>query len=221
VSRIWDNNLEKLQEFKAEFGHLNVPKSYPDKQLARLVTTLRQQKRYNSIKPDRELALHQLGFDFEPQQTQWMTNYRQLVEFYRLTGHSSPYRRCENQYERVLADWVHRMHKLVRRGELSSDKVNLLNLIYVDGHPSDHKMTKAGLPLSFEKMLSRLQTQVENNGTVIHSQIADPALYSWLQMQQQRIQSSVIAAKEFSMLMKTGFEFEKVKPSNLRLVSNG
>lgn len=220
MSRIWDNNLQKLKEFKTEFRHLNVPKSYHDKQLARLVTTLRQQKRADTLKPERELALHRLGFDFEPHQTQWLANYQQLVEFYRLNGHSAPYRRSENQHERALADWVHRMHKLIRRGELSQEKKSLLDLIYVDGSPSSHKLLKNGTPQSFDKMLNRLQKYIQHNGPIIHANIADPILYSWLLSQQERINSSVISAVEFSLLMKTGFEFEKQHTSILRSVIN-
>ena len=89
MSKIWQNNLIKLLQFKAEFGHTNVPKSYADKRLARLVTTLRQQKRYRTLKPERELALHQIGFDFEPLQTQWLVNYNKVIDFYRLNGHAS------------------------------------------------------------------------------------------------------------------------------------
>ncbi|PCJ49768.1 MAG: hypothetical protein COA74_04785 [Gammaproteobacteria bacterium] len=209
MSAIWKSNLNKLLKFKAEFGHTSVPKSYTDKQLARLVTTLRQQKRYGILKAERELALHQIGFDFEPLQTLWLTNYRQVIEFYRHNGHSSPNRRSENEHERALADWVHRMHKMVRRNELSTEKCLKLKLINIDGNPSDHKITNLGLPLSFELMLGRLKNYIKNFSSVIHPHMADPNLYQWVMLQQSRIDGSVISTKEYAALINTGFEFAR------------
>jgi hypothetical protein len=220
MSTIWQSNLNKLLEFKAEFGHTNVPKSYTDKKLSRLVTTLRQQKRYDILKPERELALHQIGFDFEPLQTQWFANYNQVIEFYRLNGHSSPKRRSDNEHERAIADWVHRMHKMVRRNELSPEKCEKLKMINIDGNPSDHKITKSGMPLAFETMLGRLKDYIKNFSSVIHKDMADPALYQWVQFQQTRIDASVISSTEYSALIKTGFEMSKENKEHLKLVNS-
>jgi len=209
MSRIWQNNLEKLIQYRDEFGHTNVPKSYTDKHLARLVTTLRQQKRYTTLKPERELALHQIGFDFEPLQTQWLANYNKLVEFYRLNGHSSPNRRSDNGHERALADWVHRMQKMVRNQKLTEEQVQKLKLINIDGNPSDHRITVNGLPQSFENMLGKLSQYICQYSSVIYPGIADPVLHKWLQLQQQRIKAAVISTKEYTALIKTGFTVEQ------------
>jgi hypothetical protein len=219
MSTIWEKNLNKLLDFKTEFGHSNVPKSYADKKLSRLVTTLRQQKRYGTLKAERELTLHQIGFDFEPLQTQWIKSYNQVIEFYRLNGHTSPKRRSDNEHERAIADWVHRMHKMVRRNQLSNEKCEKLKMINIDGNPSDHKITKSGLPLAFETMLGRLKHYIKNFSSVIHKDMADPALYQWVKFQQTRIDASVISTKEYSVLIKTGFEVLKEKEGILKIVN--
>jgi len=115
MSTNWQKNLNKLIGYKVVHGNVDVPITYTDKQLARLVTTLRQQKRSGTLKPERELILFQLGFDFEPMETRWLNMYTKVLDFYLLNGHASPNRRSDSKYERMLADWVHRMHKLIRK----------------------------------------------------------------------------------------------------------
>jgi len=209
MSNIWQRNLNKLMQFKAEFGHVNVPKSYSDKQLARLVTTIRQQKRYGTLSSERELALHRIGFDFEPMQSQWLNVYNKVAEYYRLNGHASPNRRSDNEHERALADWTHRMHKMIRNNQLDKEKVYKLSLINIDGKPTEHKLGLTGLPKSFEKKLERLKKYISNNSTLIHSNMSDPALYHWILLQQQRINAALITPAEYSALTKTGFKLEQ------------
>ena len=209
MNSTWQKNLNKLIQFKNEFGHLNVPKSYPDRQLARLVTTIRQQNRYRTLTSDRELALLRLGFDFEPMQSQWLKSYAKIVEYYRLKGHASPNRRSENEHERALADWVHRMHKLIRKNDLDEDKVDKLKLLNIDGKPSEHKIGMNGLPSSFDQYLIRLRSYIENNGATIDSQMHESSLYNWILLQRKRINASLISPLEYSSLIKTGLKFEE------------
>jgi len=209
MSFIWQRNLNKLLQFKAEFGHVNVPKSYADEKLARLVTSLRQQKRRGTLSSERELALHRIDFDFEPLQTQWLNVYSKIVEYYRLNGHVSPNRRSDNEHERALADWTHRMHKMIRRNELDDEKVYKLKLIYIDGNPSEHRIGLSGLATSFEQNLERLNKYIQTNGTLIHAGMSDPIVYQWVLFQQQRITTALIRPTEYFHLMKTGFQLEK------------
>ncbi len=209
MSNIWQKNLDKLFQFKAEHGHINVPKGYPDQQLARLVTTLRQQKRYGTLKAERELALHQLGFDFDPLQTLWLNNYQKIIEFYRMNGHTSPNRRSDNEHERSLADWVHRMHKLCRSNELSKDKKHKLKLINIDGDPASYRLSRLGLPRVFEAMLEKLTNHIKQQGPVINRNTTDSDLFDWLHFQQQRINSALITPKEYSALMNSVFTIKQ------------
>ncbi len=209
MSTIWQNNLNKLIQYKSEFGHVNVPKSYSDRKLARLVITLRQQKRNGTIKSERELSLHQIGFDFEPLRSQWLDVYYKVVEFYKLNGHASPNRRSENDYECTLADWVHRMHKLIRNQELSEEKVEKLKLINIDGNPADHKLTKKGLPKAFEKMFGRLNAYIKEYNNIIYPDMSDPVLYSWVLLQQQRVSASLITPREYKLWISTHIKIEK------------
>jgi len=220
MSKIWQKNLNKLIRFKTEFGHTNVPKSYVDQKLARLVTTLRQQKRYGTLNPERELALHQIGFDFEPLQSQWIRTYDKVVEYYKISGHTYPNRRSKNEYERALAEWVYRMHKLIRSNELTKEKIEKLNLINIDGYPSNCKINRNGLPEGFQKMFDKLTNYIQTHSSVISLETADPSLHSWASLQQQRINLSLISPKEYVSLIKTGFYVEDESVSCLRMVSN-
>ena len=203
MSKIWQRNFDKLCEFKNSYGHTNVPKSYHDSKLARLVISLRQQKRNNSLKPERELALLQLGFDFDPHETKWQSNYQSVVEYYRLNGHSSPNRRSNNEHERTLAEWVHRMHKLVRENQLETEKVEQLKLINIDGEPASHRHNAQGLPHTFSQYLEKLMIQIQRHGNTIDSSMLDQDLYQWVLFQDKRIKSALITPKEYTTLIRT------------------
>lgn len=213
MSRIWDINFQKLCDYKLLHGDTNVPKSYADTKLARLVISLRQQKRNKTLKPERELALLQIGFDFDPHETKWQLNYNSVVEYYRLNGHSSPNRRSDNEHERTLAEWVHRMHKLVRESELSRDKIEQLKLINIDGNPADHHLNEQGIPNKFARFMDRLKIQIQKTGTEIDNRIVDQELYQWLVLQHYRIQASVILPTEYTNLIRTDFSL-KLAQSN-------
>ena len=222
MSNIWEQNLDKLKAFKRDYGHTNVPKNFPDQKLARLVVTLRYQKRKGQLKPERELELYKLGFDFEPQMSQWHKTYDQLVEFIKLNGFQMPSRRSEHEHERTLADWVHRMHKLIRQDALSIEQTHLLSLLNIDGNPADYRLTPRGLPEKFEKLLQRLRAYQQQHSAVVTQQMADPVLYRWLLLQKERIDKALISPKEYSALLKTGLKIESdSKRSPIYFVNNG
>ncbi len=209
MNDIWQQNYNKLLKYQESYGDTNVPKNYVDQKLARLVITLRQQKRLGILPAERELALHQIGFEFEPQDTHWTKVYNSVVDFYKLNGHASPKRRSENEHERALGNWVHRMHKLIRNGQLSDDKIFQLSLINIDGDPAKYKITNKGLPEIFNTMLNRLKSHIDVYGPVIHSEMIEPDLNSWLVLQVNRIKNSLISSKEYVALVKTGFSADE------------
>lgn len=211
MSKIWQRNFDKLCEFKNSYGHTNVPKSYHDSKLARLVISLRQQKRNNTLKPERELALLQLGFDFDPHETKWQSNYQSVVEYYRLNGHSSPNRRSDNEHERTLAEWVHRMHKLVRENELEAEKVAQLKLINIDGNPTAYRLNQQGLPEVFAQNLERLMLHIQRHGTCLEASTLDSDIYEWVLFQDKRIKSALITPKEYTSLIRTNMKLAEVE----------
>ena len=215
MSKIWQRNFDKLCEFKDSHGHTNVPKSYHDSKLARLVISLRQQKRNNSLKPERELALLQIGFDFDPHETKWQSNYQSVVEYYRLNGHSSPNRRSDNEHERTLAEWVHRMHKLVRERELEADKIAQLKLINIDGNPAAHRLNAQGLPEAFAANLERLVIQIQRHGETIDSSMLDQNLYEWVKFQDKRIKAALITPREYTSLLRTNMKLAEVESGKI------
>jgi hypothetical protein len=225
MSTIWEQNLEKLTAFKRDHGHTNVPKNYTDEKLARLVVTLRYQKRKGTLTADKELDLYKLGFDFEPHKTQWNKMYEQVIEFFKLNGFKLPSRRSSNDFERSLADWVHRMHKLIRTESLDIEQTHKLALLNIDGNPKEYRLTPRGFPKKFENMLNRLKQYQQQNGKVLTQHMADPVLYQWIMVQKARIEAATISPVEFSALLKTDLSIQdeqvnKTK-SSVYLLKNG
>jgi len=68
-------------------------------------------------------------------------------------------------------------------------------------------------------MLERLQHYIKNYSSVIHKDMADPILYQWVKFQQARIDTSVISTKEYSALIRTGFEISKEQEGILKIVT--
>ena len=68
----WHQRYEQLKEYKAVYGHCNVPRSYTENpQLVRWVLKQRRVKKTGELKEDQEALLEQIGFE-------WYRGYKKL-----------------------------------------------------------------------------------------------------------------------------------------------
>lgn len=125
----WDINFEELLEFKSQFGHCNVPRSYTNKTLAEWVHTQRSNK--DTMTSERKEKLISIGFEFNLAEKLandiWETMFKKLVEFKYQFGHC----RVSSRYsDQKLANWVRTQRRRYKDNKL--DEYRYKKLVDLD-----------------------------------------------------------------------------------------
>jgi superfamily II DNA or RNA helicase len=115
----WEQNIVRLEAFKNDNGHANVPANCTDKRLATFIGELRVNRKADKLSADRIKVLDTMGFDWDPLATIWETRYQRLVEFKNEHGHIN----VSEAQDRELASWVYRQRS---NKKLSMDRVRRL-----------------------------------------------------------------------------------------------
>lgn len=125
---MWAGRLKDLAEYKAKYGHCNVPakwKEYP--QLGTWVNSQRTSKSRGKLSKEREDKLNELGFEWDVVNTNWEKNYQSLVAFKNAMGHCNvPMKWPANEN---LSKWVSNQRSKMARGKLTAERVKLLQQI--------------------------------------------------------------------------------------------
>lgn len=135
--------IEKLRDYKAIHGHLNISRNnIQDVKLADFLSTQRHNyKLYtkgekSSLTRERLAILKDLGVDFNTKEglsASWMKMFEQLLEFYRQNGHSKVPQLYEENPK--LGAWVHsqraqyRLLKNGKKSNLNNSRIELLKSV--------------------------------------------------------------------------------------------
>lgn len=127
-------NVERLKEFKAKYGHCRVPSTYPDQKLAHFVAWCRKKYRENKLKDREKEILESLGFTWKIKDEEWYVKYNILYTIYQ-TEHDC---NINTDYEYILdgvkiriGDWLSKQRLAYKTGNLSHEKIKLLENIKI------------------------------------------------------------------------------------------
>lgn len=122
---LWNRMFNKLLDFKEEFKHVNVPRSYKDKELATWVHTQRKYK--DTMPQERKEKLISVGFEFElakkRNEEEWNEMLNKLLNFKAKFNHVNVSSRYE---DKKLANWVNSQRKSYKAGKLSDIRYSKL-----------------------------------------------------------------------------------------------
>jgi len=136
---LYQERIKQLKEYKAKFGHPNVPETYKeDKMLGKWVGQVRALNRKDKLKKERYEELTQLGFDFAPgeKKINLETRIQQLLKYKGEYGNLRVPRKWKPNPG--LGEWMHSQKKMFRRyqrgqkGAMNTTRRNLLLGIGVD-----------------------------------------------------------------------------------------
>jgi len=122
----WEEGYSRLKRFCEVKGHARVPhnqKNGDEFLLGRWVQ--RQRKRKNSLDKEKIGRLNDLGFIWDPFETDWVESFSRLEKFYEKNGHSSVPARHKTEDGFTLGNWVVRLRKI--KDSLSKEKIGRLN----------------------------------------------------------------------------------------------
>jgi hypothetical protein len=111
--------LAKLQAFRAEHGHCNVPKTWEDASLATWINHLRSKK--SGLSKELIRSLDEIGFDWAPYETEWKEAFAKLNSYKEKNGHCNVTRAEDLR----LGNFVANIRS--REAQLSEDKIRSLD----------------------------------------------------------------------------------------------
>jgi superfamily II DNA or RNA helicase len=130
---IWEENFQKLESFKAEFGHCEAPRDWNDIKFATWVRSQRGDYTKKVISQDRINRLEKLGFKWNIRHSIWDHNYNKLVSYKNQHAHCRvPY---SYTHDPDLGRWV--VLQRARRDKISQEHIEKLNLLGFEWSPID------------------------------------------------------------------------------------
>jgi hypothetical protein len=195
-SRRWQDQFNKLAEFRADNGHCNVASSCTwDPELGKWICNQRERYRKGLLSEKRVHKLKDLGFQFDRRNDRWESRYCELLEYKEEHGHCNvPDGWPENLR---LARWVMTQRQMCRKGKLSQDRVQRLEAIGFIWCRQEH---------AWNEMYQRLvrYKSVHGDCNVPSEWKEDPQLGSWVVKQRYRRKKGLLNEKRIRKLDEVG-----------------
>jgi hypothetical protein len=193
----WEEMFGALEEYKKKHGDCNVPQHWAEnKQLARWVLTQRNCYRDEKISHDRIKRLEDIGFIWNPFESQWEEMFNALKEYKGNHGHCNiPQQWAENKR---LAGWVGKQRQDYRKEKLNKDQINLLKEIGFVWEPRD---------INWEEMFDALREFKKNHGhcNVPSGWSGNQRLANWVAVQRQFYRKEKLSKDQIKRLEDIGF----------------
>ena len=201
--RTWENNFQKLIEYKEKYGDTNVPLHYKDDlQLGSWCYTQNYKYWEGTLKPERASCLDGIGFEWkEPVgfDHRWNEKYSRLKEYKNKFGDTNvPFYYDE---DKELANWVHKQRAKYDLGDLSKDMIQRLDEIGFVWEPHE---------AAWEEMYKKLINYKDKFGnTEVHEQWdADSRLGIWVRDQRRQYRIEDLSDDRIMKLEEIGFVWE-------------
>ena len=128
----WDRHYTDLIAYKQQHGNCNVPTRCKENiSLGNWVHNVRQRFKRGELSDERVAMLDEIGFAWKPKKqkadSDWTTRYNDLVAYKQQHGHCNVPTRCKEY--RNLGTWVNNLRQHFKRGELSDERVAMLDKI--------------------------------------------------------------------------------------------
>ena len=194
----WNEWCEKLEDFKEEHGHCNVPQRVGDR-LGRWVNRQRHLYKRGKMTPRREERLEALDFCWYGQEAAWDARFRELVALQETRGDC----RVPNR-NLPLTEWTAYQRKLHKDGELRPDRLHRLESIGFVWNPTARE---AG----WNERYAQLREFIAEHG---HCKVPDSyrgGLRKWAKRQIQARRDGKMDPRREERLEAIGFRWDVAK----------
>ena len=191
----WDAKFERLQEFKKEHGHTNVPFHYAkDRQLGTWVSKQRVRIRQGTISEEERVRLEAIGFVPNRFNARWEEMFRRLVAYKKIYGDANVPRVYEKDPQ--LAQWVLNQKDAFREGKMKPErqiKLEAIGFSWSTFYEGD---------LEWERNFRKLIAQKSLHGHVRF--FNDPKLARWIALQQSLKGMGILNQQRMELLVSIG-----------------
>jgi uncharacterized protein YbgA (DUF1722 family) len=198
----WNQQYEKLVEFKRKNGHCILPRMYEqDKSLGSWVSTQRKLQKKNAMRQDHKELLDELGFVWRIKsayENWWNQQYGKLVDFKRKNGHCIVQRDDE---DKSLGQWVSQQRHFGNKNKLLQDRKELLDKLEFVWNMEDREWY-----LQYEKLVALKQQH--GHCPVRFSSKDDSSLSCWIQYQRSLHKKNTMRQDRKELLNTLEFVWE-------------
>jgi hypothetical protein len=191
----WDAKFERLQEFKKECGHTNVPFHYAnDRQLGTWVSKQRVRIRQGTISEEERVRLEAIGFVPNRFNARWEEMFRRLVAYKKIYGDANVPRVYEKDPQ--LAQWVLNQKDAFREGKMKPErqiKLEAIGFSWSTFYEGD---------LEWERNFRKLIAQKSLHEHV--QSFKDPKLVRWVALQQSLQSMGIMNQQRMELLVSIG-----------------
>jgi superfamily II DNA or RNA helicase len=196
----WERQFGQLQEYQREHGHIRVTSdTLMHRQLATWIHRQRQARRRGRLYPDQIQRLTALGFDWQPDASQWEKRYAELVRYRERFGNCEvPHLWPEN---RPLGHWTSIQRRRQAQGRLEAERFQRLNALGFVWSPAQKL---------WEKRYAELQAFKAQHGhcNVPQRHARYRQLGTWVNTLRRLWQSGQLSAEKAQRLEQLGFDWE-------------
>lgn len=190
----WDEKAEELQRFVAEHGHTDVPQRHPSG-LGAWLNTQRKSLKDGTLPSDRKDFLENIGVQWSPVSDKWGEMYKQLLAY--RDEHGTPNVPINGKSD--LDAWVGRQRKAKKNGELSSERIALLDEIGFDWDP---------FSTQWETMFNELTAYYSEHSHVNVPQRPRTPLGRWVRVQRESLKNGRLTDDHKARLDEIGFVWD-------------
>jgi hypothetical protein len=184
----WDEMFGQLLAFRNQYQHCLVPRSYGDGSLATWVEKNRAKKKAETLKRERELALNDVGFDWDPIETRWQRHYARLSHYHDGHRHCCPSRSYE---DKELVYWVFEQRSRYASGKLSEERKKKLDELGFIFNARE---------AAWLEQYHQLRSFFEQYGRVNVPDTYDEGLVSWIRIQRIKYRKGNLEKLKVEML---------------------
>ncbi|GBL46118.1 helicase, putative [Sulfuriferula multivorans] len=124
----WEKRFSELTEYKNKLGDCRVPFGWVENiELSLWVGTQRQDKKKGRIDSERTSRLSEIGFDWNPNQSDWEKNFSALAELFGQENHLNVPEKYPKRPQ--LRRWVNKLREDYKKGKVPGDQVAMLNTL--------------------------------------------------------------------------------------------
>jgi len=130
-SHSWDEMFQNLIAYKNQYNTVNVPRKYnQDRQLGTWVSSQRTAYKNGKLSEERTERLNSIGFDWEPDKSEWMETYKRLVAYKEVHNNTNVPIRYDRDPQ--LGRWISTQRTAYKNNKLSEEREEMLNSIGFD-----------------------------------------------------------------------------------------
>jgi len=138
IANEWTNKFELLQQYKSINGNTNVPQSYSTTEgvtLGRWVCKQRILHRKNQLPTTRISMLDSISFEWDIIGDGWKHKFGLLQQYESTNGNTNVLYRHVTKEGVKLGDWVCRQRILLRKNQLPTTRISMLDSVSFDWDP--------------------------------------------------------------------------------------